>query len=150
MKWLVLLLSLGLGMSAQSASMRGMDIGDGSLYRQPERVDAVTISGVPVSLAEQFIQKHWLQNGMWLENDVSEVDVLPMAEDAKRSLLEVNKGTRRQQVSLGAIPCPLAGASLSYLCTDNRARDAPFSGRNGRVSFDLPGETLNAVSWSAS
>ncbi len=104
----------------------------------------------PVGLAQQFIQQHWLHNVLGLENDAFEVDVLAMAEDAKRSLLGVNKGTRRQQVNVGAIACPLAGASLRYFGADNRARDAPFSCRDGRVSFDLPGETLFALSWSAS
>jgi hypothetical protein len=39
---------------------------------------------------------------------------------------------------------------LRYFGADNRSRDAPFDCQNGRVSFDLPGETLFALGWSAS
>ncbi|MHC8285853.1 hypothetical protein ACYZUD_03260 [Pseudomonas sp. XS1P51] len=104
----------------------------------------------PVGLAQQFIQQHWLHNVMWLENDAFEVDVLAMAEDLKRSLLGVNKSKRLHRVALTGTTCPLTNGSLRYFGTDNRSRDAPFNCQNGRVSFDLPGETLFALSWSAS
>ncbi|KPH01744.1 hypothetical protein AEQ67_05665 [Pseudomonas sp. RIT-PI-q] len=104
----------------------------------------------PVGLAQQFIQEHWLQNVMLLENDAFEVDVLAMAGDLKHGLLGVNKGTRLQRVDLTGAECPLANGSLRYFGADNRSRDAPFKCQNGRVSFELPGETLFALSWSAS
>jgi hypothetical protein len=104
----------------------------------------------PVGMAQQFIQQHWLRDVMRLENDAFEVDVLAMATDAQRSLLGVNKGTRLQRVDLAGAHCPLANGSLRYFGADNRSRDAPFHCNNGRVSFDLPGETLFALSWIAS
>lgn len=104
----------------------------------------------PVGLAQQFIQQHWLHNVLALENDAFEVDVLAMSDDFKRGLLGVNKGTRLQRVDLTGAACPLANGSLRYFGADNRSRDAPFKCQNGRVSFELPGETLFALSWSAS
>jgi hypothetical protein len=104
----------------------------------------------PVGLAQQFIQQHWLHDVIRLENSAFEVDVLAMAEDLKRSLLGVNKGTRLQRVDLSGVSCPLAKGSLRYFGADNRSRDAPFNCQNGRVSFALPGLTLFSLSWSAS
>jgi len=104
----------------------------------------------PVGLAQQFIQQHWLHEVLYLENDAFEVDVLAMADDAKRSLLGVNKGARLQRVDLAGAHCPLANGSLRYFGTDNRSRDAPFNCNDGRVSFELPGQTLFALTWKAS
>ena len=104
----------------------------------------------PVGLAQQFIQQHWLPHVMQLQNDAFEVDVLAMADDLKRSLLGVNKGSRLQHVSVNGAACPLAKGSLRYFGADNRSRDAPFTCTDGRVSFELPGQTLFALSWSAS
>ncbi|EJN20883.1 hypothetical protein PMI36_03947 [Pseudomonas sp. GM79] len=104
----------------------------------------------PVGLAQQFIQQHWLKNVMRLDNDAFEVDVLAMATERQRSLLGVNKGVRLQRVDLGGAACPLAKGALVYFGADNRSRSAQFTCHDGRVSFDLPGETLFALSWSAS
>lgn len=104
----------------------------------------------PVGLAQQFIAQHWLHQVLWLENDGFEVDALAMAGDEQRGLLGVNKGTRLQRVDLSGAKCPLNNGALRYFGADNRSRDAPFACRDGRVSFDLPGETLFALSWSAS
>jgi hypothetical protein len=104
----------------------------------------------PVGLAQQFIQQHWLKNVMRLDNDAFEVDVLAMATERQRSLLGVNKGVRLQRVDLGGATCPLAKGALVYFGADNRSRSAQFTCHDGRVSFDLPGETLFALSWSAS
>ena len=104
----------------------------------------------PVGLAQQFIQQHWLKNVMRLDNDAFEVDVLAMATERQRSLLGVNKGGRLQRVDLGGATCPLAKGALVYFGADNRSRSAQFTCHDGRVSFDLPGETLFALSWSAS
>ncbi|MGG2019063.1 hypothetical protein AB1J88_03380 [Pseudomonas sp. S8] len=104
----------------------------------------------PVGLAQQFIAQHWLHQVLWLENDGFEVDVLAMAGDDQRGLLGVNKGTRLQRVDLSGAKCPLNNGALRYFGADNRSRDAPFACRKGRVSFDLPGQTLFALSWSAS
>ncbi|WP_460146529.1 hypothetical protein [Pseudomonas sp. S2_A02] len=104
----------------------------------------------PVGLAQQFIQQHWLKNVMRLDNDAFEVDVLAMATEHQRSLLGVNKGVRLQRVDLAGATCPLAKGTLEYFGADSRSRSAQFNCHDGRVSFDLPGETLFALSWSAS
>lgn len=103
----------------------------------------------PVGLAQQFIRKHWLRDVMRLENDAFEVDVLAMSAGQQRSLLGVNKGSRLQRVSLVGAQCPLTQGSLRYFGADNRSRDASFKCLEGRISFDLPGETLFTLSWSA-
>lgn len=104
----------------------------------------------PVGLAQQFIARHWLRQVLQLDNDAFEVDVLAMAGDEQRGLLGVNKSTRLQRVDLSGAKCPLNHGALRYFGADNRSRDAPFACRDGRVSFDLPGETLFALSWIAS
>ncbi|MGX0889519.1 hypothetical protein AB7M22_001527 [Pseudomonas sp. ADAK2 TE3594] len=104
----------------------------------------------PVGLAQQFIQQHWLKNVMRLDNDAFEVDVLAMATERQRSLLGVNKGVRLQRVDLAGATCPLVKGALVYFGADSRSRSAQFNCHDGRVSFDLPGETLFALSWSAS
>ncbi|UVM52571.1 hypothetical protein LOY38_11295 [Pseudomonas sp. B21-015] len=104
----------------------------------------------PVGLAQQFIQQHWLKNVMRLDNDAFEVDVLAMATERQRSLLGVNKGTRAQRVDLAGATCPLTKGALVYFGADSRSREGTFNCQNGRVSFDLPGQTLFALSWSAS
>ncbi|WP_085586740.1 MULTISPECIES: hypothetical protein [unclassified Pseudomonas] len=104
----------------------------------------------PVGLAQQFIRQHWLHQVLWLDNDAFEVDALAMAGDDQRSLLGVNKGTRLQRVDLGGAKCPLNNGALRYFGADNRSRDAPFRCQDGRVRFDLPGQTLFALRWSAS
>lgn len=104
----------------------------------------------PVGLAQQFIQQHWLKNVLRLDNDAFEVDVLAMATERQRSLLGVNKGVRLQRVDLSGATCPLAKGALVYFGADNRSRSAQFTCHDDRVSFDLPGETLFALSWSGS
>jgi len=103
----------------------------------------------PVGFAQQFIQKYWLQNVVRLENDAFEVDVLAMSTDLQHCLFGVNKGTRLQRVNLSGAGCPLSKGSLRYFGADNRSRDAPFNCKDGSVSFALPGETLFALSWTA-
>ncbi|EJM18564.1 hypothetical protein PMI21_02136 [Pseudomonas sp. GM18] len=104
----------------------------------------------PVGLAQQFIRQHWLKNVMRLDNDAFEVDVLAMATERQRSLLGVNKGARLQRVDLAGATCPLTKGALVYFGADSRSREGKFNCQDGRVSFDLPGQTLFALSWSAS
>ncbi|WP_018925568.1 hypothetical protein [Pseudomonas umsongensis] len=103
-----------------------------------------------VGLAQQFIRQHWLKNVMRLDNDAFEVDVLAMATEHQRSLLGVNKGARLQRVDLAGATCPLTKGALVYFGADSRSREGKFNCQDGRVSFDLPGQTLFALSWSAS
>ncbi|MCU1752856.1 hypothetical protein [Pseudomonas sp. 6D_7.1_Bac1] len=106
----------------------------------------------PVGLAQQFIQQHWLDNVLRLDNDAFEVDVLAMSAQKQRGLLGVNKGTRMQHVSLGGEKslCPLSKGVLVYFGADSRSQPATYRCQQGRVSFEVPGETLFALSWSAS
>jgi hypothetical protein len=104
----------------------------------------------PVGLAQQFIARHWLPQVLQLDNDAFEVDVLAMAGDKQRALLGVNKGTRLQRVDLSGARCPLNQSALRFFGADNRSSDASFSCENGRVRFELPGQTLFALNWSAS
>ncbi|SEM53083.1 hypothetical protein SAMN04487857_102469 [Pseudomonas sp. ok272] len=106
----------------------------------------------PVGYAQQFIARHWLKDVVRLDNDAFEVDVLAMADGPRRSLLGVNKTPRRQQVSVLGIAgaCPTPRDALMVFGADNQSRPAPFQCLGGRVSFELPGETLFALRWSAS
>ncbi|MFJ2328767.1 hypothetical protein [Pseudomonas sp. NPDC087690] len=104
----------------------------------------------PVGLAQQFIARHWLPQVLQLDNDAFEVDVLAMAGDEQRALLGVNKGTRLQRIDLSGAKCPLNQSALRFFGADNRSRDIPFACENGRVRFELPGQTLFALTWSAS
>ncbi|MGH8382397.1 hypothetical protein [Pseudomonas sp.] len=102
----------------------------------------------PVGLAQQFMQAHWLDQVQRLDNSAFEVDALAMARDRQRSVLGVNKGERLQQISLqgaGSV-CP----SLTLFGPDSRSRDAAIDCRNGSIRFEVPGETLFALTWSAS
>lgn len=103
----------------------------------------------PVGLAQQFIQQHWLDQVLALDNDAFEVDALAMARGKQRSLLGVNKGERLQQVTLATEQRCAAGA-LSFFGPDNSTRRAQFVCEQGRIHFQLPGQTLFALTWSAS
>ncbi|WP_295485239.1 hypothetical protein [uncultured Pseudomonas sp.] len=102
----------------------------------------------PVGLAQQFIQRHWLTQVLALDNDAFEVDALAMADGRQRSLLGVNKADRQQQVELSLERCP--SGQLELFGPDNRPRVGRFDCRQGRLSFQLPGQTLFALTWNAS
>ncbi|OUM26756.1 hypothetical protein B8W70_18290 [Pseudomonas sp. 1239] len=106
----------------------------------------------PVGLAQQFIAQHWLDQVLHLDNDAFEVDALAMARGAQRSLLGVNKGERLQHVSFAtpASRCPQAAATLTLFGPDNQPRAAALDCQHGQVRFELPGQTLFALRWSAS
>ena len=105
----------------------------------------------PVGLAQQFIQQHWLDEVLQLDNDAFEVDALAMARGPARSLLGVNKSERTQWVRFdaGAGLCP-ASPRLTFFGPDHQPRKADLACRDGRLGFELPGQTLFALSWSAS
>ena len=175
---LALLLSLGLGLSAQAAPMRSADIRDASLYLQADRPDSLTAHWVPTWQAEANEERiYWLNGqgkiqgerliaasetqGSQRQTDLR-TDTLSnageerwepnpgKAEDVKRSLAGVTQGTPVQRVDSTGTTCPKAGGSLRYFGADNRTRDAPFNCQDGRVSLDLAGETLFTLSGSAS
>ena len=102
----------------------------------------------PVGLAHHFIQRHWLDQVLALDNDAFEVDALAMARGAQRSLLGVNKAERVQEVNLILDSCP--GGQLELFGPDNQPRRADFACEQGRIRFQLPGQTLFALTWSES
>ena len=102
----------------------------------------------PVGLAQQFIQRHWLDEVVALDNDAFEVDALAMVGDAQRSLLGVNKAERVQQVSLVLDSCP--AGQLELFGPDNQSRRSEYTCEQGQIRFQLPGQTLFALTWSAS
>ncbi|QWA30868.1 hypothetical protein [Pseudomonas sp. RC3H12] len=102
----------------------------------------------PVGLAQQFIQRHWLDQVLALDNDAFEVDALAMARQHQRSLLGVNKAERLQQVALTLGGCP--SGQLELFGPDNQSRRASFSCTDGQIHFQLPGQTVFALTWSAS
>ncbi|WP_053158889.1 hypothetical protein [Pseudomonas sp. Pf153] len=104
----------------------------------------------PVGLAQQFIQQHWLDQVLRLDNDAFEVDALAMATGKQRSLLGVNKSTRAHQVSLDGVTCSQAKAELAYFGPDSHIRSAPFNCEAEQIRFLLPAETLFALGWTAS
>jgi len=99
----------------------------------------------PVGLAQQFIQSHWLDQVLRMDNSAFEVDALAMARGNERSVLGVNKAERRQRISLqgAGAACP----SLSLFGPDSRHRDAPVECRDGRIRFEVPGESIFALTW---
>lgn len=102
----------------------------------------------PVGLAQQFIQSHWLDQVQRMDNSAFELDALAMARGNQRSVLGVNKGARLQQVSLqgAGTACP----SLTLFGPDSRSRQASVDCRDERIRFDVPGESLFALTWRAS
>lgn len=105
----------------------------------------------PVGLAQQFIQQHWLDEVLQLSNDAFEVDALAMARGPARSVLGVNKSERVQRVwfDAGDPQCP-ARPVLTLFGPDHQPRQAELACRDGRLGFELPGQTLFALSWRAS
>ncbi|OLF54204.1 hypothetical protein [Pseudomonas chlororaphis] len=105
----------------------------------------------PVAVAQQFIARHWLATVQALDNPAFEVDALAMREAGRHSLLGVNKAARAQAVSLEGPPelCRAAPFALSLLGPDDQPRAASVECRDGRVRFELPGETLFALTWNA-
>ncbi|UVJ41848.1 hypothetical protein NVV94_14105 [Pseudomonas sp. LS1212] len=106
----------------------------------------------PVGLAQQFIQAHWLDQVQRLDNSAFEVDALAMSTGQQRSVLGVNKGVRLQHISLQGTgsTCPLPTAILTLFGSDSRSRTAQIGCQDGRLDFEIPGETLFALTWSAS
>lgn len=105
----------------------------------------------PVGLAQQFLQQHWLDEVLQLDNDAFEVDALAMARGPRRSLLGVNKSERRQQVRFdsGTRQCP-GQPVLTFFGPDHQPRKADLACRGGQFGFELPGQTIFALSWNAS
>ncbi|MGZ0784214.1 hypothetical protein ACXM5X_14750 [Pseudomonas saponiphila] len=111
--------------------------------------DAQRFSLKPVARAQQFIQQHWLGEVQALDNRSFEVDALALVDGTRHSLLGVAKTPREQTIDLGGAPqlCE-SGPSLQLLGADGRARPGQLQCHQGRASFQLPGETLFALTWN--
>ncbi|MDR0735655.1 MAG: hypothetical protein LBF51_02280 [Zoogloeaceae bacterium] len=102
----------------------------------------------PVGLAQQFIRNHWLSQVEALDNNAFEVDALAMRDGKRHGLLGVNKSRRLQQISLsGADGLCQVSAKLEFFGSDNRARAVKLDCGGSRPRFNVPGETLFALSW---
>lgn len=109
----------------------------------------------PVGQAMAFMQAHWLDEVLRLDNDAFEVDALAMASGAQRALFGVNKAPRRQQVRLrGALPGCAAHPAPQLLLLDAPASAADGTPHAGAVTcqadtwqFELPGEVLFVLRW---
>ncbi|AIR90815.1 hypothetical protein [Pseudomonas cremoricolorata] len=104
-------------------------------------------SAKPVALAHRFMQRHWLPEVLSLDNDAFEVDALAMAEGDQRSLLGVNKATRRQQLQVDGLGAACSRAQLQLLGADDPPRTASLDCHQGRAHFIVPGQTLFALTW---
>ena len=104
----------------------------------------------PVGRAQQFIRQQWLTQVLALDNDAFEVDALAMGQGRQRSVLGVNKVERLQHVTLALDAAPCADLRLALFGADSQPRSAPVRCQAGHVFFDLPGQTLFALTWTAS
>lgn len=111
-----------------------------------ERADAPP---KPVALAQRFLLQHWLGSVQALDNSAFEVDALALRDGRRHSLLGVNKVVRRQAVEVAGAALCGARPSLRLFDSQGLERDWPLTCENDRARFDLPGESLFALSWEA-
>lgn len=110
--------------------------------------DAQRFSLKPVAVAQQFIQQHWLGEVQALDNSSFEVDALALRDGQRHSLLGVAKTPRTQDVELGdASALCQSNPTLELLGPEGRSRHTTLHCSDGRASFQLPGETLFALTW---
>ncbi|QIH07946.1 MULTISPECIES: hypothetical protein [unclassified Pseudomonas] len=110
--------------------------------------DAQRFALKPVAKAQQFIQQHWLGEVQALDNPAFEVDALALRDGARHSLLGVAKTPRPHTIELAATTdlCQ-SGPRLELLGPDGYSHEAPVQCHAGRAVFQLPGETLFALTW---
>ena len=104
----------------------------------------------PVGLAMVFMQRHWLEQVLRLDNDAFEVDVLAMRSGSRLALFGVNKTAREQQVHVRGAPadCSVPAAPrLELFSATAGTASAPLRCTPGAWDFTLPGESLFALSW---
>lgn len=106
----------------------------------------------PVGLAMVFMQQHWLEQVLHLDNDAFEVDVLAMRSGSRLSVFGVNKTTRLQQVQLRGEPLNCSDQEpprLQLFDATASLSSEPLECTAGAWHFSLPGESLFALSWEA-
>ncbi len=102
----------------------------------------------PVAAAQQFLRQHWLGEVQALDNPAFEVDALALRDGSRHSLLGVAKTPRPQTIELRA-PSSLCSSrpNLALLGPDGHVRAASVQCSADRLVFELPGETLFALTW---
>lgn len=102
----------------------------------------------PVGKAMVFMLDHWGDQVLALDNDAFEVDALAMRSGSRQTLVGVNKVARPQQVRLGLSATPCSGLDPPRLrLFDNEARPTSIRCEDARWSFEVPGESLFALTW---
>ncbi len=103
----------------------------------------------PVGQSMVFMQRHWLDQVLRLDNDAFEVDALAMGSGKHRVLLGVNKAERRQEVEIQglALPCDTPGRPSLVMFDEKERPGAELDCEDSRWRFSLPAETLFALSW---
>lgn len=123
---------------------------DGYSKGMLQELDADTLAKKPVAYAQAFIHKYLQPSVQLLDNSGFEVDALATVGATRHSLLGVNKTARLQGISLMADEslCQRHPA-LELSGADNLTRRAAVVCKGAQVQFDLPGETLFALTWDA-
>lgn len=106
----------------------------------------------PVGEAMVFMQRHWQEQVLRLDNDAFEVDVLAMRSGARIVLFGVNKTPRHQEVRLRGEPLTCRDQEPPRLHLLSATAE-PGEGRLDCTAqpwrFSLPGETLFVLEWEA-
>lgn len=101
----------------------------------------------PVGHAMTFMLEHWGDDVLRLDNDAFEVDVLAMRSGPRTSLLGVNKVTRPQQVRLDLDGTSCSGLAPPRLSLFGGSADHQPRCKDDGWRFEVPGETLFALTW---
>lgn len=103
----------------------------------------------PVGQAMVFMQRHWLDQVLRLDNDAFEVDALAMRSDKRQVLLGVNKADRQQDVEIEGLvlPCDTPKRPSLVMFDEDERTGAELGCEDSRWRFRLPAETLFALTW---
>nr|MBO2511886.1 hypothetical protein [Gammaproteobacteria bacterium] len=105
----------------------------------------------PVGQAMVFMQQHWLDEVLRLDNDAFEVDVLAMRTGQRIHLFGVNKTAREQQVRLRGHPLNCHGPEpprLRLLTAAQQQVEGRLDCGEPAWHFTLPGESLFVLGWT--
>ncbi|TBW09967.1 hypothetical protein E0E52_04785 [Azotobacter chroococcum] len=106
----------------------------------------------PVGKAMAFMQRHWQEQVLRLDNDAFEVDVLAMRSGARIVLFGVNKTPRHQEVRLHGEPLTCRDQEpprLHLLSATAEPGEGRLDCTEQPWRFSLPGETLFVLEWEA-
>ena len=106
----------------------------------------------PVGLAMNFMRDHWGQEVLRLDNDAFEVDTLATRSGTQLKVLGVNKVDRLQQIRLTPFEttCSERGAPRLKLLGAASVEPGTVKCEAGSWQFEVPGESLFALSWEES